>query len=116
VRGARGHERGLELPASHGLGKRQALKAAWTYKSVNVLEQAQKHRKNKVIHMRILERVVVDLSAPKQIAALRITEVGISLVGFDRRKGTGYWPAESPSSPTCSVLERGLSEMAVSAK
>jgi hypothetical protein len=63
VRGVRGHERNLVLGRRHGLGKRQGLKAASTYKSVIVLEQAQRRRKNKVIPMRILEHAVeVDLT------------------------------------------------------
>ncbi|MAW43757.1 MAG: hypothetical protein CMP97_06385 [Gammaproteobacteria bacterium] len=63
VRGVRRHERNLVLERRRGLGKRQGLKAASTYKSVNVLEQAQRRRKNKVIPMRIQEHAVeVDLT------------------------------------------------------
>jgi hypothetical protein len=63
VRGVRRHERNLVLERRCGLGKRQGLKAASTYKSVNVLEQAQRRRKNKVIPMRIQEHAVeVDLT------------------------------------------------------
>jgi hypothetical protein len=63
VRGVRRHERNLVLERRRGLGKRQGLKAASTYKSVNVLEQAQRRRKNKVIPMRIHEHAVeVDLT------------------------------------------------------
>jgi hypothetical protein len=63
VRGVRRHERNLVLERRRGLGKLQGLKAASTYKSVNVLEQAQRRRKNKVIPMRIQEHAVeVDLT------------------------------------------------------